>query len=94
MPALLGCIADDLTGGTDLAGILVKNGMRTEQMIGVPGTPTRNELVLTPQPGGRTLIEVRIEYPSKELRDTVLGTGMVDGMEASYARMESVALAA
>lgn len=36
MPALLGCIADDLTGGTDLAGILVKNGMRTVQMIGVP----------------------------------------------------------
>ena len=36
MPPLLGCIADDLTGGTDLAGILVKNGMRTVQMIGVP----------------------------------------------------------
>ncbi len=36
MSALLGCIADDLTGGTDLAGILVKNGMRTVQMIGVP----------------------------------------------------------
>ena len=36
MPAFLGCIADDLTGGTDLAGILVKSGMRTVQMIGVP----------------------------------------------------------
>ena len=36
MPALLGCIADDLTGGTDLSGILVNNGMRTVQMIGVP----------------------------------------------------------
>ncbi len=39
MPALLGCIADDLTGGTDLAGILVNNGMRTVQMIGVPEGP-------------------------------------------------------
>ena len=39
MPALLGCIADDLTGGTDLAGILVKSGMRTMQMIGVPDGP-------------------------------------------------------
>jgi len=39
MPALLGCIADDLTGGTDLAGILVKNGMRTVQVIGVPEGP-------------------------------------------------------
>ena len=39
MPALLGCIADDLTGGTDMSGILVKNGMRTVQMIGVPDGP-------------------------------------------------------
>ena len=36
MAALLGCIADDFTGGTDLAGMLVKSGMRTVQMIGVP----------------------------------------------------------
>src|SRR6185312_11764687 len=34
--ALLGCIADDFTGGTDLAGMLVKSGMRTVQIIGVP----------------------------------------------------------
>ena len=39
MSALLGCIADDLTGGTDLSGILVNNGMRTAQMIGVPEGP-------------------------------------------------------
>ena len=36
MTVLLGCIADDFTGGTDLAGMLVKAGMRTVQMIGVP----------------------------------------------------------
>ncbi len=34
--ALLGCIADDFTGATDLASTLVKNGMRTVQLIGVP----------------------------------------------------------
>ncbi|MGD0498136.1 MAG: 3-oxo-tetronate kinase [Bryobacteraceae bacterium] len=39
MPALLGCIADDFTGATDLAGMLVKHGMRTVQMIGVPRLP-------------------------------------------------------
>jgi uncharacterized protein YgbK (DUF1537 family) len=33
---LLGCIADDFTGATDLAGMLVRNGMRTVQTIGVP----------------------------------------------------------
>ncbi len=34
--ALLGCIADDFTGATDLASMLVRNGMRTVQLIGVP----------------------------------------------------------
>jgi 3-dehydrotetronate 4-kinase len=33
---LLGCIADDFTGATDLASMLVKHGMRTVQRIGVP----------------------------------------------------------
>jgi len=33
---LLGCIADDFTGATDLASMLVKHGMRTVQVIGVP----------------------------------------------------------
>ncbi len=39
--ALLGCIADDFTGATDLASMLVKNGMRAVQVIGVPeaGSP-------------------------------------------------------
>ncbi|ALK97574.1 membrane protein [Massilia sp. WF1] len=36
MPVLLGCIADDFTGGTDLAGMLVKAGMRTVLLIGAP----------------------------------------------------------
>jgi uncharacterized protein YgbK (DUF1537 family) len=39
MTVLLGCIADDFTGGTDLAGMLVKAGMRTVQLIGVPTGP-------------------------------------------------------
>ena len=38
--ALLGCIADDFTGATDLANMLVRGGMRTVQTIGVPDTPT------------------------------------------------------
>jgi 3-dehydrotetronate 4-kinase len=35
---LLGCIADDFTGGTDLASVLVAQGIRTVQVIGVPDT--------------------------------------------------------
>ncbi|OCR26858.1 membrane protein [Pseudomonas syringae] len=33
---LLGCIADDFTGATDLANMLVRGGMRTVQSIGIP----------------------------------------------------------
>ena len=33
---LLGCIADDLTGASDLALMLARNGLRTVQTIGVP----------------------------------------------------------
>ncbi len=33
---LLGCIADDLTGATDLALMLTRSGMRTVQVMGVP----------------------------------------------------------
>src|ERR1700760_2856141 len=36
--AVLGVIADDFTGATDIAGMLVKNGMRTIQTIGLPAT--------------------------------------------------------
>jgi uncharacterized protein YgbK (DUF1537 family) len=34
---LLGCIADDLTGATDLANTLARRGMTVVQAIGVPG---------------------------------------------------------
>jgi len=39
MAVLLGCIADDFTGATDLANTLVKGGMTAVQVIGVPTGP-------------------------------------------------------
>ena len=68
----------------------------TERMDGdgipddAPGTT--NELTLTPTDGG-TLLTLVITYPDAQTRDIVLGTGMVGGMEASYARLESTVLA-
>lgn len=38
MSILLGAIADDFTGATDLANTLVKEGMRVVQLIGVPSS--------------------------------------------------------
>jgi len=36
MSVLLGCVADDFTGATDLANTLVRRGMRTVQLFGAP----------------------------------------------------------
>jgi 3-dehydrotetronate 4-kinase len=41
---LLGCIADDFTGATDLANMLVRGGMRTIQTIGVPAGSLAEEV--------------------------------------------------
>ena len=43
-PLLLGCIADDFTGATDLANNLVRAGMRVVQTIGVPNAPLTAEV--------------------------------------------------
>ncbi len=41
---LLGCIADDFTGASDLANNLVRAGMRVVQTIGVPSSPLGAEV--------------------------------------------------
>ncbi|HWI14397.1 MAG TPA: 3-oxo-tetronate kinase [Burkholderiales bacterium] len=41
---LLGCIADDFTGATDLANNLVRGGMRTIQTIGTPEAPLDDDV--------------------------------------------------
>ena len=43
-PLLLGCIADDFTGATDLANNLVRAGMRVVQTIGIPNAPLSAEV--------------------------------------------------
>jgi uncharacterized protein YndB with AHSA1/START domain len=39
---------------------------------------------------GRTTLTTTIIYPSKEARDAALGTGMTDGMSASYDNLEAL----
>jgi uncharacterized protein YndB with AHSA1/START domain len=70
-----------------------RRAVTTERMIGMEGPGTVNEMTLTPVEGG-TLLSIVITYPSAEMRDMVLGTGMVGGMETSYARLETEVLAA
>lgn len=64
----------------------------TEMMIGMD-TVLTNELTLTPGLEGTLLSQV-ITYPDMATRDMILATGMVEGMEASYARLESELVAA
>ncbi|WP_334149713.1 SRPBCC family protein [Microbacterium sp.] len=63
-----------------------RRSVTTERMIGMP-IETLNDLNLYEEDGA-TLITLFIEYPDKETRDMILATGMADGMETSYARLE------
>jgi len=59
----------------------------TERMSGADLPGTVNDLTLD-ENDGVTLLTLLVTYPSLELRDMILGTGMTDGMEASYTRLE------
>lgn len=68
-----------------------RRAVTTERMQGMP-TETLNDLNLYEEDGA-TLVTLLIEYPDKETRDMILATGMVDGMESSFARLERELLA-
>lgn len=66
-----------------------QRAVTTEHMTGTDLPTTTNDMTLYEEDGA-TLITIVIEYPDRETRDAVLATGMTDGMEASYARLEGV----
>lgn len=61
----------------------------TEGMIGMEGPGNINETTLTPRLDG-TLLSLVITFPNTETRDAVLDSGMVDGMETGYARLDGM----
>ncbi len=52
--------------------------------------PTVNTATFT-EVDGRTTLTVLVECPSKELRDTIIDSGMESGMQESYDALERVA---
>ena len=56
-------------------------------MSGTDFPGTVNDLTLD-EVDGVTLMTLYITYNDKEQRDMILATGMTDGMETSYARLE------
>jgi uncharacterized protein YndB with AHSA1/START domain len=75
--------------GETLLSEAPRRAVTTEHMTGTDYPSTLNDLSLYEEDGA-TLITLLIEYPDKETRDMVLATGMTEGMEASYARLEGV----
>lgn len=65
----------------------------TERMIspddpeGERSAESLNEMSLTPVDGG-TLLAYVIVYPDADTREQILATGMIEGMETGYARLE------
>jgi uncharacterized protein YndB with AHSA1/START domain len=53
------------------------------------GEPSINTLTLTER-GGRTVLTISMQFPSKEIRDMAVNSGMTDGMAESYDRMDDV----
>jgi uncharacterized protein YndB with AHSA1/START domain len=64
----------------------------TEAMTGAPFPPNINDLTFD-EADGVTLMTLIITYPDVAQRDMILATGMTDGMEASYQRLEREVLA-
>ncbi len=78
--------------GTLLESSAPYRAVTSERMMDTPGPEVRNELTLVSVEGG-TLLTIVMTYPNKEMRDMILGTGMVGGMEQSYVRLEREVLA-
>ena len=71
MTVLLGCIADDFTGGTDLAGMLVKSGMRTIQLIGIPTGPIASITSITSMTSDVDAIVIALKSRTAPVEDAV-----------------------
>lgn len=61
----------------------------TERMQGMPEPENLNDMSFYEEDGA-TLVTLIIEYVDKDTRDMILATGMADGMEASFQRLERV----
>lgn len=73
--------------GETLLSEAPRRAVTTEHMTGTDYPSTINDLQLYEEDGA-TLLTLLIEYPDAKTRDMVLATGMVDGMETSYRRLE------
>jgi uncharacterized protein YndB with AHSA1/START domain len=78
-----------------LSGI-VKEIVRPERMVTTerwgPEWPETVNTVVFSESAGQTTITVTVRYPSKEARDAALQTGMKEGMDQGFARLDRLLL--
>lgn len=79
-----------MTGG--VVEVVPPSRLVTTERWGPEWPETINTVELTER-GRQTLLTMTVKYPSQAARDAALKTGMKDGMEASYARLDRVAAA-
>lgn len=75
-----------IMGGT-VQEIVPNERIVTTERWGPEWPETVNTVEFTEE-GGLTTITTTVTYPSKEARDAALQTGMKDGMETSFARLD------
>jgi uncharacterized protein YndB with AHSA1/START domain len=74
----------------------------TEEMDGLDGQPMNIEnpvegpdpsvnTLLLAESGGRTTLTITMLFPSSEIREIALKSGMTDGMEDGYRRIDAIA---
>ncbi|MFC7788147.1 SRPBCC family protein [Microbacterium sp. MAHUQ-60] len=69
-----------------------RRAVQLERMQGTDGPDVLNDVTFYEEDGA-TLVTVIMEFPDRDTRDMILATGMADGMEESYKRLESTVLA-
>jgi len=55
-----------------------------------PEWPETMNTIAFAETGGRTTVTMTIKYPSREARDAALQTGMKEGMDAGFARLDEL----
>jgi len=66
MPLMLGCIADDYTGATDLSSALTESGLRVVQLFGRPGPSAA-----PPDPGQTDAVVIALKIRTAPAADAV-----------------------
>ncbi|WP_309128769.1 SRPBCC family protein [Microbacterium sp.] len=68
-----------------------RRAVQLERMQGTDGPDVLNDINFYEEDGA-TLVTVLMEFPDAQTRDEILATGMAEGMEQSYQRLESAVL--